>query len=170
MTRTEIIAQLEAEISLLQRAREILTAPLSDFRDVPVRKPRTKVAAKNRKQPAQVTVLSSNDAPALVAAAPPPQPKPEPLVRRVPPKRRMERRQLSSDKVGKSPAALSGMVPAGPVAVSADEARKVQERSVPPAPAAPEVRPELGAERTLGSLIQAFERRSGTNGIETPRS
>ena len=96
----------------------------------------------------------------------------EPQVRVVPPRRRMERRQLQTDKVGKSPAALSGLVPAGPVAVSADEARKVQERSAPPPPTplVEEVRSEIGSERSLGSLIQAFERRSGLSGIETPRT
>jgi hypothetical protein len=84
----------------------------------------------------------------------------------------MERRQLQTEKVGKSPAALSGFVPAGPVAVSADEARKVQERSVPPPPTpiVEEIRSEIGSERSLGSLIQAFERRAGLSGIETPRT
>jgi hypothetical protein len=84
----------------------------------------------------------------------------------------MERRQLQTDKIGKSPAALSGFVPAGPVVVSANEARKVQERSVQPAPLAivEEIRSEIGSERSLGSLIQAFERRAGLNGMETPRS
>jgi hypothetical protein len=82
----------------------------------------------------------------------------------------MERRHLQADKHGKSGAALSGLVPTGPVAVSANEARKVQERAVP-APLTPivsEPRPEIGAERTLGSLIQAFERRAGLSGLETP--
>jgi hypothetical protein len=84
----------------------------------------------------------------------------------------MERRPLHSDKMGKSPAALSGLVPAGPVAVSANEARKVQERSAPPPPTplVDEIRAEIGSERSLGSLIQAFERRAGLNGMETPRS
>ncbi len=84
----------------------------------------------------------------------------------------MERRALQTDKTGKSPAALSGFVPTGPVAVSADEARKVQERSVQtaPMPIPDEIRSEIGSERSLGSLIQAFERRVGLNGMETPRS
>lgn len=82
----------------------------------------------------------------------------------------MERRHLQTEKSGKSAAALSGSVPAGPVAVSAVEARKVQERTVQPAapaPAAAELRPENGTERSLGSLIQAFERRAGLSGLET---
>ena len=82
----------------------------------------------------------------------------------------MERRHMPSDKAGKAGAALSGSVPTGPVAVSAVEARKVQERAVPPPPPpiVSEPRPEIGSERSLGSLIQAFERRAGLSGLETP--
>jgi hypothetical protein len=82
----------------------------------------------------------------------------------------MERRQLQSDK-NKSAAALSGAVPAGPVVVSAVEARKVQERAVvaaPPTQTVSELRSEIGSERSLGSLIQAFERRTGLSGLEIP--
>jgi hypothetical protein len=172
MTRKEIISQLEAEIRLLQRAGEILAAPLAAFKDVSTRKLKTKLPRKNRKQPAIVAVPSANrEQGAMIAAPLAAQSNPEPQVHRVPPKRRMERRQLASDKAGKS-AALSGLVPAGPVAVSADEARKVQERSVaaPPIPVATEIHAELGSERSLGSLIQAFERRAGLGALETPRS
>ena len=175
MTRTEIIAQLDAEIDLLLRARDILAAPLSDFKNAPTRQAKTKVSAKTPKKPKQPAIAAAPAASAPQAkavGAPPPEPVKEPQVRVVPPRRRMERRQLQTDKVGKSPAALSGLVPAGPVAVSADEARKVQERSAPPPPTplVEEVRSEIGSERSLGSLIQAFERRSGLSGIETPRS
>jgi hypothetical protein len=174
MTRTEIIAQLDAEIDLLLRARDILAAPLSNFKSVSTRKAKTKVTGKNRKQPAIAAAPATTplQTRAVTAPPPPPQPAPEPQVRVVPPRRRMERRSLQTDKIGKSPAALSGFVPAGPVAVSANEARKVQERSVAPAPTpiANEIRAEIGSERSLGSLIQAFERRAGLNGMETPRS
>ena len=176
MTRTEIIAQLDAEIDLLLRARDILAAPLSDFKNAPTRQAKTKVSAKTPKKPKQPAIAAAPAASApqakAVVAPPPPEPVKEPQVRVVPPRRRMERRQLQTDKAGKSPAALSGLVPAGPVAVSADEARKVQERSAPPPPTplVEEVRSEIGSERSLGSLIQAFERRSGLNGLETPRS
>jgi hypothetical protein len=176
MTRTEIIAQLDAEIDLLLRARDILAAPLSDFKNAPTRQAKTKVSAKTPKKPKQPAIAAAPAASApqakAVVAPPPPEPVKEPQVRVVPPRRRMERRQLQTDKAGKSPAALSGLVPAGPVAVSADEARKVQERSAPPPPTplVEEVRSEIGSERSLGSLIQAFERRSGLSGIETPRS
>lgn len=170
MTLTEIITQLDAEINLLERARDILAAPLADFQKVSTRKVKTKLPGKNRKQAAIAAAAGASGAEAIVP--PSPSPNPEPQVHRVPPKRRMERRQFQSEKAGKSPAALSGLVPAGPVAVSADEARKVQERSVPPppTPAVSEIRPDAGSERSLGSLIQAFERRAGLNGIETPRS
>jgi hypothetical protein len=170
MTRTEIIAQLDAEIDLLLRARDILEAPLSDFKNVPTRKVKTKVSAKKPKQPAVAAAPAATPPQARAAVPAPPEPAKEPQVRVVPPRRRLERRQLQADK-SKSPAALSGLVPAGPVAVSADEARKVQERSAPPpTPLVDEVRSEIGSERSLGSLIQAFERRSGMSGIETPRS
>lgn len=163
MTREEIISQLDSEINLLLRARDILAAPLVDFIKAAPRKVKPKPAEKIRKEP-EVTV-----APVVAAPPPPPTPVPEPQIRRVPPKRRMERRQ-TAEKPGKSTAALSGQVPSGPVAVSANEARKVQERSMP-APAAPassELRPEGSTERTLGSLIQAFERRAGLSGLEIP--
>jgi hypothetical protein len=80
----------------------------------------------------------------------------------------MERRHL--EKPGKSAAALSGSVPTGPVVVSANEARKMQEKAVPvpPPPVVAELRSEIGSERSLGSLIQAFERRAGLSGLETP--
>src|ERR1700685_3517216 len=171
MTRLEIIAQLDAEIDLLLRARDILEAPLSDFKNAPARQAKTKVSAKKRKQPSiAVAPAATRLQSPVVVAPPPPQPTPEPQVRRVPPKRRMERRQLT-EKLGKSAAALSGLVPAGPVVVSADEARKLQERSAPPpTPLVDEIRSEVGSERSLGSLIQAFERRAGLGGIETPRS
>ena len=171
MTRLEIIAQLDAEIDLLLRARDILEAPLSDFKNAPAQLAKTKVSAKKRKQPSKAVAPAATRLQSPVVVAPPvPQPTPEPQVRRVPPKRRMERRQLT-EKLGKSPAALSGLVPAGPVVVSADEARKLQERSAPPpTPLVDEIRSEVGSERSLGSLIQAFERRAGLSGIETPRS
>lgn len=172
MTRIEIIAQLDAEIDLLQRARDILAAPLSDFKNVPTRKAKTKVSAKNRKPPAIAAAATATPPEARAVIAPAPQLAREPQVHVVPPRRRMERRQLQTDKLGKSPAALSGLVPAGPVVVSADEARKLHERSAAPAPTplVEEIRAEIGSERSLGSLIQAFERRVGLSGIETPRS
>jgi hypothetical protein len=162
MTREEIIAQLESEISLLERTRDVLAKPLAYFMKAVPRKAKPKTAEKVRVQPVVVAapVVAPAPAPAVV----------EPQVHRVPPRRRMERRQSPVDKQAKSAAALSGAVPAGPVAVSAVEARKLQERVVaaPPPPVAVELRPEAGNERSLGSLIQAFERRSGLNGLEIP--
>ena len=161
MTRNEVIAHLESEIQLLLRARDILETPLAVFMKAAPRKVKARPAEKIRKQP-EVAV-----APATPPAAPA---APEPLVHRVPPKRRMERRQLA-EKPGRSAAALSGHVPTGPVAVSANEARKMQQErivAVPPPQPAVELRPEPVNERSLGSLIQAFERRAGLTGLEIP--
>jgi hypothetical protein len=177
-TRTEIIAQLDDEITRLERARDFLAAALASAPNqlkktataiASVRKVKTAVPAQKRKQPAKAAEPAAAELQSQVmAAAPPPQPKEEPQIRRVPPRRRMERRHM--EKPGKSVAALSGSVPTGPVAVSANEARKMQERAVPPPPppVVAELRTEIGSERSLGSLIQAFERRAGLSGLETP--
>jgi type IV secretory pathway VirB10-like protein len=172
-TRIEIIAQIDVEINRLQRARDFLTAALAGSKNdsrtasaiASLKKAKTKVPAQKPRQPALAAAPA-----AIIAPPPPPQPKEEPQIRRVPPRRRMERRHLQTEKHAKSGAALSGLVPTGPVAVSADEARKVQERVVQPPspPVVSELRSEIGAERSLGSLIQAFERRAGLSGLETP--
>ena len=179
-TRTEIIAQIDVVLSRLERARDFLAVSLAgskrssqtasaiaSLKKIKLKTPATAPApARKRKQ------LEVAAAPVAVAAPlpPPPAAKEEPQIKRVPPKRRMERRHLQTEKAAKSGAALSGLVPSGPVAVSANEARKVQERAVPaPTPTVvPEPRTEIGAERSLGSLIQAFERRTGLSGLETP--
>jgi hypothetical protein len=176
-TRIEIIAQIDVVLSRLERARDFLAASLAgskrssqtasaiaSLKKIKL-KARAPAPARKRKQPEVAA------APVAVAAPlPPPPVKEEPQIKRVPPKRRMERRHLQTEKASKSGAALSGMVPTGPVAVSANEARKVQERAVPaPTPTVvAEPRTEIGAERSLGSLIQAFERRAGLSGLETP--
>jgi hypothetical protein len=181
-TRIEIIAQLDEEITRLERARDFLAAALASAPNqlkktataiASARKVKTPVpipvAVQKRKLPAKAAAAPAADVPSqVVIAAPPPQPKEEPKVKVVPPRRRMERRHL--EKPGKSVAALSGSVPSGPVAVSANEARKMQERAVPapPPPVVTELRSEIGSERSLGSLIQAFERRVGLSGLETP--
>ena len=168
MTRTEIIALINAEISLLQRARDILAAPPT--KEASRAKAKNQVTLGKRKQPIIVAAPAASGAQQPVAS-PSPQPEEEPRIQRLPPKRRVERRQLqrsgSPEKVGKP---LSGLVPFGPIAVSADEARKVQERSAPPpsAPVENEIRSTISSERSLGSLVQAFERRSGLSGTGTP--
>ena len=167
MTRLEIIAQINAEISLLQRARDILAA--APTKEASRGKAKKRVSLGKRKQPVIVAAPSANRSQGGGAvASPSPQPKEEPRVQRLPPKRRIERRQLqrsgSSEK-----AALSGLVPVGPIAVSADEARKVQERSAPPpTPVENEIRSNISTERSLGSLVQAFERSAGLSGTGTP--
>lgn len=180
-TRTEIIAQLDDEITRLERARDFLAAALAkapnEFRKTAsaiasARKVKTTVSAPapKRKQRAKAAPPAAAELQSRVveAEAPAPQPKEEPQIKRVPPRRRMERRHL--EKPGKSVAALSGSVPTGPVVVSANEARKLQEKAVQPAPppVVTELRSEIGSERSLGSLIQAFERRAGLSGLETP--
>ena len=162
-TRIEIIAQIDSELSRLERARDYLVAALAESKNISTRKAKTKIPAKRRKQAAAAPAAAVVP---VVAVAAVPAPKQEPEVHRVPPKRRMERRQLTSEKV--PAAALSGFVPVGPVAVSANEARKMQERSAPPPPPPPMESAVIGSERSLGSLIQAFERRAGLNGIEIP--
>jgi hypothetical protein len=178
-TRTEIIAQIDDEIRRLERARDFLAAAFTHSQNDSkaasaialarkVKTRETKAATPRRKRAAVTATPVAAQGRAIVA--PPPEPaKQEPQIQRVPPRRRIERRHLQTEKHVKPAAALSGFVPAGPVAVSADEARKVQERAAQPAPApvANEPRPEVGGERTLGSLIQAFERRAGLSGIET---
>jgi|SRR5580700_993011 hypothetical protein len=177
-TRTEIIAQIDVVLSRLEQARDFLATSLAgskrnaqtasaiaSLKKLKL-KPPPPLPARKRKQPGAVPAP-------VTAAAPQPPPAPvkeEPQIKRVPPKRRMERRHLQTEKAHKSGAALSGLVPTGPVAVSANEARKVQERAVPaPTPTVvAEPRTEIGAERSLGSLIQAFERRAGLSGLETP--
>jgi hypothetical protein len=180
-TRTEIIAQLDDEITRLERARDFLAAALAkapnEFRKTAsaissARKVKTTVSAPapKRKQRVKAAPPAAAELQSRVveAAVPAPQPKEEPQIKRVPPRRRMERRHL--EKPGKSVAALSGSVPTGPVVVSANEARKLQEKAVQPAPppVVTELRSEIGSERSLGSLIQAFERRAGLSGLETP--
>lgn len=177
-TRIEIIAQLDDEITRLERARDFLMAALASAPNqlkktatavASARTVKTAVPAQKRKLPAKAAapVAAELQSP-VVVAAPPPQPKEEPQIKRVPPRRRMERRHL--EKPGRSVAALSGSVPTGPVVVSANEARKMQEKAVsaPPPPVVTELRSEIGSERSLGSLIQAFERRAGLSGLETP--
>jgi|ERR1700722_4808629 hypothetical protein len=181
-TRKEIIAHIDVELTRLERARDFLAAALADPRAVSaiasISRVKVKVPAPAPAKPKAKRAITSKPrkvaavavAPPVEVATPPPPPvKEEPQIQRVPPRRRMERRHVQNDKAPKSTAALSGMVPTGPVVVSATEARKVQERATPPAPpAVNEPRPEATTERTLGSLIQAFERRAGLSGLETP--
>ncbi len=180
-TRSEIIAQLDDEIIRLERARDFLAAALASAPNQ-IKKTASAIAsarkvkasipvpAPKRKRPvkAAAPAAAAEQNQVVEVAPPPPSKKEEPQVKVVPPRRRMERRHL--EKPGKSAAALSGSVPTGPVVVSANEARKTQEKAVtaPPLPVVTELRSEIGSERSLGSLIQAFERRAGLSGLETP--
>src|ERR1700740_3774052 len=107
-TRTEIIAQLDDEITRLERARDFLVAALASAPNhvkktasaiASARKVKTTVRAPKRKQPAKAApapapVAAESQSRVVVALPPAPQPKEEPQIRRVPPRRRMERRHL----------------------------------------------------------------------------
>jgi hypothetical protein len=187
-TRKQIIAQIDDELTRLERVRDLLEAALKDARirtkavllatkvkAKPAVKPLVKTPVKKRKLPVAVAVTAvaapaSKAEAQVIAAPPPPPPIHEPEIQRIPPRRRSERRHVQADKPGRSAAALSGAVPAGPVAVSKDEARKIQDRVAvqpTPGPQVSELRPENPGERSLSSLIQAFERRAGLSGLET---
>src|ERR1700761_860145 len=141
----EIIAQLDDEITRLERARDFLAAALASAPNH-MRKTASAIASARkvkapipvpspkRKQRVKAAAPAAAEAPnqAVEVAPPPPSKKEEPQVKVVPPRRRMERRHL--EKPGKSAAALSGSVPTGPVVVSANEARKMQEKAVPVPP------------------------------------
>ena len=96
-----------------------------------------------------------------------------PRVQLVPPKRRIERQKLqravSSEMLAKAPTALSGVLPSGPIAVSAHEARKAEARSATPpvSPMESEVVLNISSERSLGTLVRAFERSCRLNSIGT---
>jgi hypothetical protein len=127
-TRKEIIAQIDDVLGRLERARDFLAAALkaSPIRSKIVLPPTVKaqVAVTKRKRPAAPAAPVTSKLQSQAVAAPPSAPvKEEPQIKRVPPKRRMERRHQQSEKSLKSAAALSGSVPAGPVIVSAVEAR-----------------------------------------------
>jgi hypothetical protein len=191
-TRKQIIAQIDVELTRLERVRDLLEAAVKDARirskavlavtkakakqaaKAPVVKtPVVQMPAKKRKRPVAAATTPVSKVEVQVTAEPPPPPAArEPEIKRLPPRRRSERRHVQADKAGKSAAALSGAVPPGPVVVSKDEARKHQERAAAqpaPAPQVSELRPENPGERSLSSLIQAFERRSGLSGLETNR-
>src|ERR1700678_3386080 len=109
-TRTEIIAQIDVVLGRLERARDFLATSLAgsnknsqtasaiaSLKKIKI-KWKTPAPARKRKEP-EVTA-----APVAVAVPlpPPPPVKEEPQIKRVPPKRRMERRHLQPDKAAKS--------------------------------------------------------------------
>ncbi len=170
MLRTEIIAQIDAEIGRLSRARDVLaSAPISREK-APSRKAKKRAFQAKGKRSKSVPVLrpSGLEGREIPASAPPPL-ETGPIVQLVPPKRRIERQKLqravSSEMLAKSRTALSGVLPAGPVAVSAHEARKAEARSATPSVSQIESEVDLntGSERSLGTLLRAFERSSRLN-------
>jgi hypothetical protein len=171
MLRTEIIAQIDAEIGRLSRARDILaSAPIIRREKAPSKKAKKRAFEPKVKQSksAPVPRPSSPEGREIPASSPPPL-ETGPIVQLVPPKRRIERQKLqravSSEMLAKSRTALSGVLPAGPVAVSAHEARKAEARSVTPpvTQIESEVVLNTSSERSLGTLLRAFERSSRLN-------
>ena len=133
MLWTEIIAEIEAEITRLQRARDFLAAAPANSKTAGRRKTKKKsVFGRKKKQPIRSSAPAASGSPDRGVAAPAlAQAEEVPRVQLVPPKRRVERqrRLARSATVDSPPAVLSGTVPSGPIVVSADEARKAQERS-----------------------------------------
>jgi hypothetical protein len=176
MSWTEIIAQLDEEIGRLQRARDFLAGTPANSKTASGTPARKSVPAKTRQKKQQArkaAVPALNGLEKQETAAPVVPQLPE--VQRVPPKRRIERRvpkrAARAEKAEKPAVALSGAVPTGPVVVSADEARKAQERSANAAPnqgPPPEAPSAAGSERSLGALVRAFERNSRVSGLGTP--
>jgi hypothetical protein len=162
MRLTEILAWLDEEIDRLHQARNLLAGKPAQSRrqpkrTVPARKaaPALKKAAKVRGPKLQVPVY-----PAKVA-------EPTKTTQRKP--RAPVHRVARPPKTEIPSGALSGPVPAGPVAVSAHEAQKSKERAAGPQPGVlPAEDPVgVGEERSLGSLIRAFVRREAHGGSET---
>src|SRR5579859_6449370 len=102
-TRIEIIAQLDDEITRLERARDFLVAALASAPNelkktakaiASARKVKTAVPVQKRKLPAKTAAPAATELQSQVVVAPPPppvpQPKEEPQIKRVPPRRRME--------------------------------------------------------------------------------
>ncbi|GGH06152.1 hypothetical protein [Silvibacterium dinghuense] len=140
MRYDEILACIDAEIRLLQQAKELLLTENQPLPEKPARKPK---AAKPRKSQygrvAVKRIVWPMEAPVVV------EPKVKVKALRQPVRRRAVRAKLAL------PSALTHTVPDRPVAVSPDDVRRAREKalaaSVPQAPVesapAPEVTEEL---------------------------
>ncbi len=156
MRYAEIISFLDAEIDRLQRARDLLAG--SSFIQ--------KKGAKRTVSVLRKTAKASN--PEVPPSA---QSDPAPVqIQRVPYKNRERIRRLGRpSKPSITSTALSSHVPQGPVVVSADEARKAEERAAEPlrdirlTPAAK----DQGSGRSLGSLIRALASREAHGRLGT---
>lgn len=188
MLWTEIIVEIDAEIARLESAREILIASpsISSGAWQVATKKGSSSESRNSGTDSEVKGSSSKDSKARslplrsaapgttgmensIAAARSAEIDEGPQVRVLAPKRRRERtprrNRAGSGPDAKPQAALSGATPSGPVAVSADEARKAQERSAAAPSPQPETSSRLGSERTLGSLVQAYEHNARLSGM-----
>lgn len=173
MLRTEIIAQIDAEIGRLSRARDVLAGASTSREKASSTRAKNRVFEAEGKQSKRAVVPVPSRLEDREIPAPTPPPETGPRVQLVPPKRRIVRQKLqraaSSEMPAKARTALSGVLPSGPIAVSAHEARKAEARSVTPpvSPVENEAVLSTSSERTLGSLVRAFERNSRLNSIET---
>jgi outer membrane biosynthesis protein TonB len=162
MRLTEILAWLDDEIERLRRARNLLAG-----------KPALSTRRPKRTAPARKVTRPLKKA-AKVREPEPPAPAPptkvaEPIERKQRKRRVIAQRAARPSKRNIPSTALSGQVPAGPVAVSADEAQKARARAAGPQIVALSAESPNGAveERSLGSLIRSLERREGLGGRGT---
>jgi hypothetical protein len=153
MPYAKILKYLDEEIDRLQQARELL-AGLS----TPDGGSRKRIRPATRKRPK--TFKSQ-------APAPEPPVQPAVQVQYLPYKSKTRpQRILRASKSSISPTALTSRVPSGPVAVSADEARKTRQReeelkqSADFAPGRDD-----DSKRSLSSLIRAMMSREGAGGV-----
>ena len=162
MRLTEILTWLDDEIERLQLARNLLVGEPVRSTKRPMRKALPRKVTQSLKKAAKVREPESPaPAPAMKVAEP---------IERVQRKRRViVQRAVRPAKKNVTSTALSGQVPAGPVAVSADEAQKARARGAGSQIVALPAESPNGAveERSLGSLIRSLERREGLGGRGT---
>jgi hypothetical protein len=156
MRYAEIIAYLDAEISRLQRARDVL----SGFRALETKPSRRKASAPKKKAG---TAKLKAPASAKVEQA-------QVQIQRVPFKGKTKSRRIAraSKTEQVAPTALSSHVPSGPVVVSREEVRKVRDREVALAQTAPQLPQAVenpGSGRSLGSLIRAMASKQALDGL-----
>jgi hypothetical protein len=162
MRLTEILTWLDDEIERLQLARNLLVGEPVRSTKRPKRRALPRKVTQSLKKAAKVREPES--------PAPVPATKVAESIERVHRKRRViAQRAVRPAKKSVTPTALSGQVPAGPVAVSADEAQKARARAAGSQILALSAEPPNGGveERSLGSLIRSLERREGLGGRGT---
>ncbi len=178
MQWAEIIAQIDAELGRLQSARDFLARVPTTPALLPERRQRKKPPSGRNKPATKVADATANRArgseEAKFAASAPAMTELNegPPIQRLPPKRQISRRKShwSVNAEASTPAALSGSVPSGPIVVSAAEVRKAQEQAAnaPAVQVDVEISLNTSQERSLGALVQAFERSARLSRAGTP--